>query len=95
MISSLAAVLFLLPLESTSSSSFSDSFKVKSSTSTILTLCNAIASMLYSDGNDLESTISKMVSGRLLLVVVSCWLDEDGCLISLVNDSFPVGVYEI
>ena len=52
--------------------------------------------MLYSDGNDLESTISKIVSGRLLLllVVVSCWLlddeEEDGCLISLVNDSFPL-----
>ena len=55
--------------------------------------------MLYSDGNDLESTISKIVSGRflLLLVVVSCWLleKEDGCLISLVNDSFPVSAVEI
>ena len=54
--------------------------------------------MLYSDGNDFESTNSKIVSGRLLLVVVSCCLDdddEDGCLISLVNDSFPVSVYEI
>ena len=51
--------------------------------------------MLYSDGNDFESTISKIVSGRLLLlvVVVSCWFEEeDGCLISLVKDSFPVSV---
>jgi len=53
--------------------------------------------MLYSDGNDLESTISKIVSGRLLFLalVVSCGQldeEEDGCLISLVNDSFPVSV---
>ena len=85
-----AAFLFLLSPTTSSSSVVDSSTKVKSSTSTILTLCNAIANMLYSDGNDLESTISKIVSGRLLLVVVSCWLDEDGCLISLVNDSFPL-----
>ena len=50
--------------------------------------------MLYSDGNDLESTNSKMVSGRLLLVVVSCGQlddeEDDGCLVSLANESFPV-----
>jgi hypothetical protein len=55
----------------------------KISTSTIGTLCNDIASILYNSGKDLESTNSKMVMGFLMSD------DDDLCVISE-KASFPV-----
>ncbi len=57
----------------------------KISSSTKGTLCNAIASIPYNDGMDLESTRSKMVMGFIMSD------DDDLCVISE-KASFPVRI---